>query len=306
MPTISEFKEQTPVLHAREFDRIRDLAYRHFGIDLSEGKHTLVEARIGKVLRELGMTSFQHYFEHVTSDTSGAALAKMVDALTTNHTSFFRESQHFNLLADTIFPALSQRSQIHIWSAACSSGEEPYSIAMTLLERSRELALAKVKIRATDISHRVLAVAQKGIYAKDKLKGIPAELMQRSMLKGQNASANSFRFKNEVRGLIAFEHGNLMQPLDRDYRCSVIFCRNVMIYFDKATQQNLVQRLSHNLEDGGYLFIGHSESLNAIDHGLEYIAPATYRKQGGDRGGTTPAQKPFAQIGGSRCPRLSV
>ena len=297
MPTLTETFDAAPVLHAREFEQIRDLAYRHFGIDLSEGKHTLVEARIGRVLRDLGMKSFQDYFDYVTSDASGEALSKMVDVLTTNHTSFFREAQHFSLLGDTIFPSLNQRAQIHIWSAACSSGEEPYSIALTLLERSRELTLSKVRIRATDISTRVLDVARKGIYTAEKLKGISPEMQQRYMLKGHNSSANFFRFKNEVRSLIAFEHCNLMQPLDRDYRCSVIFCRNVMIYFDKPTQQGLVQRLSHNLEEGGYLCIGHSESLNSISHDLEYVAPATYRKPGGSRSNDKPAPRTSSKIG---------
>ncbi len=297
MPAHLDVLDAPPVLHAREFEQIRALAYRHFGIDLGEGKHTLVEARIGRVLRDLGMKSFQHYFDYVTADKSGEALTKMVDVLTTNHTSFFREAQHFKLLGETVFPALNQRSQIHIWSAACSSGEEPYSIAMTMLERSRDLTLSRVKIRATDISTRVLETARKGIYAAEKLKDVSPELQHRYMLKGQNSAANSFRFKNEVRSLIDFEHCNLMQPLDQDYRCSVIFCRNVMIYFDKQTQQSLVQRLSHNLEDGGYLFIGHSESLNSISHGLEYVAPATYRKPGGARGNEKLFSKNNSKIG---------
>jgi chemotaxis protein methyltransferase CheR len=278
MPSSVATFEAAPTLNAREFEQIRALAHRHFGIDLNEAKHALVEARIGKLLRDLGMKSFQHYFDYVTSDSSGVALAKMVDVLTTNHTNFFREPRHFDLLRSTIFPTLLQRAQIHIWSAACSSGEEPYTIAMTLLEASREQALAKLKIRASDISNRVREVGEQGIYAADKIKEIPPDLQRRYMLKGQNASANCYRFKNEVRGLIAFEHCNLMEPLAPDYRCSVIFCRNVMIYFDRETQQDLVRRLSHNLEEGGYLFIGHSESLNSITHGLEYVAPATYRK----------------------------
>ncbi len=281
MPALIDTLVSAPVLNAREFEQIRNLAHHHFGIDLNQGKQTLVEARIGRLLRELGMDSFQHYFDYVTSDSSGAALAKMVDVLTTNHTSFFREAQHFNLLGSKIFSSLEQRAQIHIWSAACSSGEEPYSIAMTLLEQSREVTLSKVKIRATDISNRVLETARRGVYTTEKVSGIQPELLHRYMLKGQNASANSFRFKNEVRALVAFEHCNLMQPLNRDYRCSVIFCRNVMIYFDKPTQESLVQRLSQNLEAGGYLFIGHSESLNSISHELEYVAPATYRKPTG-------------------------
>jgi len=297
MPTQTEIAGATPVLHAREFDQIRRLAHKHFGIDLGEGKQTLVEARIGRVLRDLGMKSFQHYFDYVTSDSSGAALSKMVDVLTTNHTSFFREAQHFAMLGDTIFPSLTQRTQIHIWSAACSSGEEPYTIALTLLERSRELALSKLRVRATDISQRVLETARQGIYPAEKLKGLSPSLMQRYMLKGHNASANLFRFKNEVRSLIAFEHCNLMQPLDPDYRCTVIFCRNVMIYFDKPTQQNLVQRLSHNLEEGGYLFIGHSESLNSISHELEYVGPATYRKPGGSRNNESTVTRTNSKIG---------
>jgi len=282
--------EASPTLHPAEFEKISRLAYEHFGVDLRQGKQALVEARIGKKLRELGLKSFQHYYDYVKADSTGQALSAMVDVLTTNHTSFFREPRHFDLLRHTIFPTLRNRSQIHIWSAACSSGEEPYSIALSLLEESREDALAKVKIRATDISTRVLATAGKGVYAANRLKDVPMPLLQRYMLKGHNASANAFRFKDEVRAMIAFEHCNLMQPLKEDYRCSVIFCRNIMIYFDKPTQQDLVHRLSHHLEDGGYLFIGHSESLNSITHGLDYVSPATYRKPGTSRGSKSTAR----------------
>jgi len=272
-----------PKLRPSEFAQISRLAYDTFGIDLREGKHALVEARLGKKLRELGLTSFQHYYDHVVSDPTGAALTTMVDVLTTNHTSFFREPRHFAFLRETIFPALRSRPEINIWSAACSSGEEPYTIAMSLLEQSREEALSKVRIRATDISTRVLNIASRGIYPAERVKSIPPEMLKRYMLKGQNTAAHAFRFKKEVRGMIRFEHCNLMQPFRPDYRCSVIFCRNVMIYFDRSTQEDLVTRLAMTLEDGGYLFIGHSESLNAIDHGLEYVSPATYRKPGGAR-----------------------
>lgn len=275
--------EEGPTLREAEFEKISRLAYDHFGVDLRQGKHALVEARIGKQLRQLGLKSFQHYYDYVTADSTGVALATMVDVLTTNHTNFFRESRHFDLLRDTIFPTLLQRAKIHIWSAACSSGEEPYTIAMTLLESARQETLSKVLIRATDISHRVLETAQKGIYSSERVRDIPKELLRQFTLRGQNSSANSYRFKDEVRKLIAFEHCNLMQPFLADYRCSVIFCRNVMIYFDKPTQQDLVQRLSHHLEEGGYLFIGHSESLNSLTHNLEYVSPATYRKLGGSR-----------------------
>jgi chemotaxis protein methyltransferase CheR len=286
-----------PVLNTGDFEKISRIAYEHFGVDLRQGKHALIEARVGKKLRQLGLPSFKAYIDHVTSDTSGAALAGMVDILTTNHTSFFREPRHFEFLRDIIFPALRSRPQIHIWSAACSSGEEPYSIGMTLLEAFREDTLAKLRIRASDISTRVLETAAKGIYPAERMKDIPAPLQQRYMLKGSNAAAGSFRFKNEVRNLIVFEHTNLMQPLTPDYRCSVIFCRNIMIYFDRPTQQDLVQRLSQHLEPGGFLFIGHSESLNAIQHGLEYVSPATYRKPGGSP--TSTSKNPALKIGQS-------
>jgi len=281
MPTA--ILDSPPALRRNEFQQISRLAYETFGVDLQEGKLALVEARLGKKLRELGITSFQEYYDHVVSDPTGAALTNMIDVLTTNHTSFFREPRHFEFLREVIFPALRSRPEIHIWSAACSSGEEPYTIAMSLLEEAPDEALRKVRIRATDISTRVLGIASKGIYPAERVKSIPPDVFKRHMLKGHNTAAHTFRFKKEVRDMISFEHCNLMQPFRADYRCSVIFCRNVMIYFDKPTQADLVNRLTMTLEDGGYLFIGHSESLSAVEHGLEYISPATYRKPGGTR-----------------------
>jgi chemotaxis protein methyltransferase CheR len=274
-----------PVLSDREFEKISRLAYEHFGLDLRPGKQDLVAARLGKILRGLGLKSFQHYYDYVRADRSGTALATMVDHLTTNHTSFFREPRHFDFLCKTIFPTLRTRPRIHIWSAACSSGEEPYSIAMSLLEESPREAAAKVRIKASDISMRVLEKARRGVYPEERFEGIPATLLQRYLLKGPDDGTDTLRFKSEVRSMIEFEHLNLIEKLPEGYCCSVIFCRNIMIYFDRPTQQSLVQRLSQHLEDGGYLFIGHSESLNNISHGLEYVSPATYRKPGHTRTG---------------------
>lgn len=281
----------TPTLHAGEFQQISDLAYRHFGLDLSKGKHELVEARIGKKLRELGLSSFQHYFDYVQSDRSGDALTNMVDVLTTNHTSFFRESQHFDFLCNKVYPQVRTRSEVHLWSAACSSGEEAYTIAMALLESAGSEVLSRVKIRATDISTRVLEKGRRAIYPADRCREIPAALQQRYMLRGSNSAVNHLRFKSEVRSMVHFEHLNLMQSLPAGYTCSVIFCRNIMIYFDKSTQQDLVQRLSQQLEPGGYLLIGHSESLNGIEHDLHYVCPATYRKHPIERSSTSGAQQ---------------
>lgn len=270
--------DPTPVLNEREFEKISRLAYEHFGLDLRGGKQGLVSARLGKELRQLGLKSFQHYYDYVKADRTGAALASMVDHLTTNHTSFFREPRHFDFLRKTIFPTLCTRSRIDIWSAACSSGEEPYSIAMSLLEESPREAAAKVRIKASDISTRMIEKAKRGVYPAERFEGIAVPLMQRYLLKGQGESADTFRFKNDIRSMIGFEHLNLMEKLPEGYVCPVIFCRNIMIYFDKPTQQSLVQRLSEHLEEGGYLLIGHSESLNNISHGLDYVCPATYRK----------------------------
>jgi chemotaxis protein methyltransferase CheR len=273
--------DAVPVLGATEFDKISRLAYEHFGLDLRNGKQGLVAARLGKKLRELGMKTFKQYYEFVVSDKTGDAMTAMVDSLTTNHTSFFREPRHFDFLRDTIYPTLRSRPRIDIWSAACSSGEEPYSIAMTLLESAGAEAALKVKIRATDISTRVLERGRQGVYPAERFAGIATPLMQRYLLKGRNESDGTYRFKSDIRAMIEFEHLNLMENFAHGYRPSVIFCRNIMIYFDKPTQEDLVRRLSAQLEDGGYLFIGHSESLNGITHGLDYISPATYRKPGG-------------------------
>jgi chemotaxis protein methyltransferase CheR len=275
-----DFAGDIPLMTTREFEQISRLAHEHFGLDLPHAKQSLVSARLGKHLLDLGLNSFEAYFEHVVSDHSGAALTSMVDHLTTNHTSFFREPAHFDFLRKTVFPALRTRSRIDIWSAACSSGEEPYSIAMSLLEEAREDTQAKVRIKASDISTRVLEDGRRGIYACHRFRGLPESFLRKYLLKGSDATGDCYRFKQEVRSLIQFEHMNLMQPIPAGYRFSVIFCRNIMIYFDRATQQDLVHRLTAQLEPGGYLLIGHSESLNAISHGLEYISPATYRKAG--------------------------
>ena len=203
-------------------------------------------------------------------------MTAMVDCLTTNHTSFFRENRHFEFLRKVVYPELKSRSQIHLWSAACSSGEEPYSIALALLEESSDEARKQIKIKATDISTRVLVKGRNGVYQAERLREVPASLLQRYLIK--RPTTGDFVFRDEVRSMIDFQHLNLMNKLPEHYRCSVIFCRNIMIYFDKPTQQDLVRRLSASLEEGGYLFIGHAESLNSIEHGLEYVSPAIYRK----------------------------
>jgi chemotaxis protein methyltransferase CheR len=271
-----------PRLSAREFDQIRKLAYEHFGLELREGKEQLVSARRAKLLRELKLKSFQQYYDYLLADRSGEAMTAMIDALTTNHTSFFRESDHFDFLRSTILPQIANRVQIDVWSAACSTGEEPYSIAFSLLhyfEQRRERP--SLRILATDISTRVLAAARRAAYPEERFSNLPLESIRPYLLRGVANWKGWYRIKPHVRDLVEFRRLNLMESFSHISSFPVIFCRNVMIYFDKITQESLVNRLADRLEPGGYLLIGHSESLNRINHGLRYIQPAIYQKPAG-------------------------
>jgi chemotaxis protein methyltransferase CheR len=265
-------------LTAGEFAKIRRLAYDTFGLDLRAGKETLVSARLGKKMRESGCRSFEEYYRHVVGDSSGEALVSLIDALTTNHTSFFREPAHFDFLRKTFLPEFKSRASIAIWSAACSSGEEPYSIAMCMLEELGAAAAGKVRILATDISTRVLARAEKGIYPAERFEGLPAMQLRSHWLRGERDWAGSYRAKKEVRALVEFRRLNLLEPVSHMGTFPLIFCRNVMIYFDKPTQQRVVERLAGCLEPGGYLLTGHAESLTGVEHSLRYVQPAIYRK----------------------------
>jgi chemotaxis protein methyltransferase CheR len=275
-------------LTRREFEQFRRLAYEEFGLDLHDGKEQLVSARLGKKIRELRFQSYQEYYRHVLEDQTGEALAALIDALTTNHTSFFRESAHFDYLRQTILPGLRDRSQITIWSAACSSGEEPYTIAFSAIEELGEAAFDRVRILATDISNKVLANAHRGVYPAARFEPMPAAQLRRYLLRGQKQWKDWYQVKPEVRRMVEFRRLNLMEDFAHLGPFPVIFCRNVMIYFDKPTQQELVRRLAARLEPGGYLLIGHAESLNAIEHPLRYLKPAVYGKAEAGAAGPPP------------------
>jgi chemotaxis protein methyltransferase CheR len=264
-----------------EFDDIRRLAYDHFGLDLRKGKEELVSARLGRLIREAGFASFEAYCRHVRDDRSGEALAAMIDALTTNYTGFFREPAHFAFLRGTVLPAArAEGGELRIWSAGCATGEEPYSIAMSALEELGPAAAGRVRILATDISTRALAMAARGAYPAERCEGIPPLLQQRCLLRGDGAWRGWRRMRDELRGMVEFRRVNLMEPLERLGAFPLIFCRNVMIYFDRPTREGLVRRLAANLHPGGWLFVGHAESLTGLDHRLEYVQPAVYRKPG--------------------------
>jgi chemotaxis protein methyltransferase CheR len=265
-------------LSARDFDQFRLLAHQKFGLDLPDGKQQLVASRLGKKMRELNLISFNAYYHHVVEDRTGEALTAMIDALTTNHTSFFRESAHFDFLRRTVLPSLRSRTSLSLWSAACSSGEEPYSIAFSLFDELGPESLSRLRILATDISTRVLDLAQAAVYANERFRGVSPDRLRRYVLKGEGKYKDNFMVKRQFRETIEFRRLNLMEDISHLGPFPVIFCRNVMIYFDRTTQQDLVNRLAGRLEPGGYLFIGHAESLSGIDQPLDYVQPAVYRK----------------------------
>lgn len=277
-PLTENFEGDFSPLTPAEFEQFRKLAYEKFGLDLRGGKEQLVSARLGKKLRELQLRSFKDYYQHVVNDGTGEALISMIDALTTNHTSFFREPAHFDFLRQTICPILRDRARIAIWSAACSTGEEPYSIVFTLLEELGAAAIPKMQVLATDISTRVLSNAKKGVYPTARFREFSPQQLRQFLLRGDGQWKDWYLVKKNLREAIAFQRLNLMESLSNIPEFPLIFCRNVMIYFDRTTQEDLVARLSSRLEPGGYLFIGHSESLNGVQHGLQYIQPAIYRK----------------------------
>jgi len=265
-------------LTQREFDNISQLAYEKFGLELKAEKRELVSARLGKKVRTLGCQSFQAYYQHVLEDRTGEALIELIDALTTNFTSFMREPSHFEFLRKEARSGWQARDRVRIWSTACSTGEEPYTLACSLLDAFGAAKRPRLQIVATDISSRALQEAQRGIYPAARLENLPQGWLRAFFLKGERKWKGSYRVKPDVAGMIEFRRLNLIEPFSHPEPFSAILCRNVMIYFDKATQQTLVQRLASQLEPGGYLLIGHSESLTGIDHPLTYVGPTIYRR----------------------------
>jgi chemotaxis protein methyltransferase CheR len=276
---------ETEALTDHEIENIVDLAYRTCGIDLRKGKKELIQARLGKKMRQGNFASFRQYYDHVTADRTGEELLALLDALTTNFTSFLREPVHFDFLRRHIVPSLDAKRDgqmggpIRIWSAACSTGEEPWTIAMCLIEELGAAAANRVRILASDISTRALAAAARGIYESDRFRDFPPDWRSKYLLRGADRAAGFYRIKPAVRRLVEFTRLNLVEPFPAAAPFHVIFCRNVMIYFDKETQGRVVNHLASFLEPGGWLLIGHSESLTGISHPYEYIQPAIYRRR---------------------------
>jgi len=268
------------VLTQREFAAISALARNEFGVELGAGKEQLVAARIGKLMRKLHFSSFREYYGHLQSDRSGQYLIQLIDSLTTNHTSFFREQPHFDFLLERVFPEWEGNRPMRIWSAASSTGEEPYTIALVALEYFGSRGRSAPSILASDISTHALDTARKGAYPAQRLQSALAPWLRRHVLRGEGQWDGWYRMRPEVMSMVEFRRINLIQPFPELGKFDLIFCRNVMIYFSHQTQAQLIARLVACLEPGGYLFVGHSESLTGIQHDLRHVQPAIYRKRG--------------------------
>lgn len=262
------------------FARFKSLIYEHSGISLSDGKVDLVRTRLGKRIRARGVGGFQEYYDLVTNDRSGAELVNLIDSISTNLTYFFREPEHFRYLSHELAPELMKLKQKHgerrirFWSAGCSTGEEAYSLVMAAHAFLAPLSAWDFKLLASDISTKVLSRAKAGCYPSSQLKGLsPAQIGDFFHRDGQNATVG-----REISSLITFARVNLMEPFPFKGKFDVIFCRNVMIYFDKATQERLTEKFYNALSPGGRLFIGHSENLTGIKHSFNYVRPAVYVK----------------------------
>ncbi len=262
------------------FEKIRRLVYDKAGIDLKEGKEHLVSARLNRKLREANCATYEQYLRAVESDTTGDSLIALIDALSTNFTSFLRETAHFDFLRETILPALRDRASIEFWCAASATGEEPYSLLFTLLDELKAKHGTPCRLLATDISTKALHAARKAIYPAERFSACPREWLPRYLLRGEGEYDGLYRVKPEIARLIEFRRLNLIEAFNPGSMFPLISCRNVMIYFDKPTQERVVNRLAQFLEPGGYLFTGHSESLAGIAHPLKFVKPAVYRKGG--------------------------
>jgi chemotaxis protein methyltransferase CheR len=271
-------------LSDKDFKKVRELVHELAGISLHEGKRELVVARLAKRIRQLGMSSVGDYLTYVREQKTQDELITMLDALATNLTSFWRESQHFDYVEQVILPQILARikqtgdHRIRAWSAGCSSGEEPYSLAMLLKHKLDNYTHCDLKILATDLSTKVLALARNGVYSIDRIKAIPPEIRHKYMTEQPTDRDREYRVADEVRSAVSFARLNLMETWPMQGPLDFIFCRNVMIYFDKTTQGQLARRFHELLRSGGTLFIGHSESLTGIEHSFRYVKPTVYEK----------------------------
>jgi len=271
-------------LTQHEFNQMTKLVYSACGINLVQSKKVMLESRLSKRLRALGMASFKQYIEYLTSpEGMDNELVHMIDVVTTNKTDFFREPHHFDFLTETLLPRFHRhngdRRPFRIWSSACSSGEEPYTMAMVLQDFAVQHAGFSFTVTASDISTHVLQKASAAIYNDSQVVGIPMPVKKRYFLKSKNQEKPTVRLTPEIRNKVNFIRLNLIESSFKAVEeQDVIFCRNVLIYFDRKTQIEVVRKLMRQLKPGGHLFIGHSESLHQFDLNLHQIKPTIFTK----------------------------
>jgi len=266
------------------YRRIADIVYRNSRINLGNGRQQLVIARLAKRCRELGLTNFEGYCDRLSGLQGAQEIEILVDLITTNHTGFFRESFHFDHVASTILPALLPKSggqlpMVHCWSAAASSGEEPYSLAITLEEFARKAGPFRWRVDATDISRRMIDLARAGVYPEAKMDSLPPGCIERYFQRGVGVSVGLRKVRDGLKANMSFHVANLFQdrlPITEPQH--ILFCRNVMIYFDRTSQQQLLDRLIKYLLPGGYLVLGLSESLLGCEHTLRSLGHSIYRR----------------------------
>lgn len=256
-----------------EFDMVRGLVWNLSGIELAESKRGLVVGRLGRRLRQLGLHGYHEYCELLRGDRHGQERQTMLDLITTNETSFFREDRHFDELRRCVLPLFHRGGHLRAWSAACSSGEEVYSLAMVLDDELQD----RYSILGTDISTRVLDAARNAVYPLENASRIPTEYLNRYCLRGINNHSGSFRITSALRHKAEFRQINLNGDWPDLGRFNVIFLRNVMIYFNRDTKKRLIARMAAQLAPGGFLFLGHSETINGLHDGFVTVCPAVYR-----------------------------
>ena len=275
---------QNEILSGADFERLRGLIYAESGINLNLDKKTMLEVRLKRRLRSLSMPSCRDYCKYVFARGPGdKELVHLIDAVATNKTDFFREPSHFDYLLAKALPDLEARNgagwKLLIWSAGCSTGEEPYTLGMLLSEYAEARPAFRFSILATDISTRVLAHARKGIFKSEIVEPVPQALRRKYLMRSRDSNSGLVRVVPELRDLIEFRRLNFMTPdFGLAEPADIIFCRNVIIYFDRPTQVRVLQNLTRQLAPGGYFFAGHSESLQNMDLPLVSAGPAIYRK----------------------------
>jgi len=280
-PTTPPGKLAPGTMSDKDFRRFSDFIYAEVGIKLPAVKKTMVEARLQKRIRALDMPSHRDYLAYLFSQEGlERELINLIDVVTTNTTDFFREPTHFSYLTETVLPAWfashSRSHTLRIWSAGCSLGMEPYTLAMVLCEFAEKNPGFSARILATDISSQALQKAVRAVYEEERVEPVPRHLKAKYLLRSKDRAQKLVRIVPRLRDMVAFERLNFMEPFEFKHPFHVIFCRNVVIYFDKLTQEKLFTKFHHVLERGGYLFVGHSESLAGMNVPFRPVIPTVY------------------------------